>query len=53
MKAIIEVSRTSSIFGATAEQIAHARQGRPPILASSIPRQIGVMGLCCNSSTSR
>ena len=30
MKAIIEVSRTGSIFGATAEQIAHARQGRTP-----------------------
>ena len=30
MKAIIEVSRTGSIFGAAAEQIAHARQGRTP-----------------------
>ena len=30
MKAIIEVSRTSSVFGAAADQIAHARQGRTP-----------------------
>lgn len=30
MKAIIEVSRTGSVFGAAAEQIADARQGRTP-----------------------
>ena len=30
MKAIIEVSRTGSVFGAAADQIAHARQGRTP-----------------------
>ena len=30
MKAIIEVSRTGSIFGAAAEQIAQARQSRTP-----------------------
>ena len=30
MKAIIEVSRNGSIFGAAAEQIAHARQGLTP-----------------------
>ena len=30
MKAIIEVSRNGSIFGAAAEQIARARQGRTP-----------------------
>ena len=30
MKAIIEVSRTGSIFGAAAEQIARARQGGTP-----------------------
>jgi len=30
MKAIIEVSRNGSIFGAAAEQIAHARQGGTP-----------------------
>ena len=30
MKAIIEVSRTGSIFGAAAEQISHARQSRTP-----------------------
>ena len=30
MKAIIEVARAGSIFGAAAQQIAHARQGRTP-----------------------
>ena len=30
MKAIIEVARSGSVFGAAAQQIAHARQGRTP-----------------------
>ncbi|MBC7734036.1 MAG: MarR family transcriptional regulator [Bacteriovorax sp.] len=30
MKAIIELSRKGSIFGAVAQQVAGARQGRPP-----------------------
>lgn len=30
MKAIIELGRTGSIFGAVARQVAGARQGRPP-----------------------
>ena len=30
MKAIIELSRKASIFGAVAQQVAGARQGRPP-----------------------
>jgi predicted transcriptional regulator len=30
MKAIIEVARSGSVFGAAAQQIAHVRQGRTP-----------------------